>query len=115
MYAIAPHKVPDYDHNHYVDDVRIIRLAVNSLEQAREHGGVSRPTKIENNNHANSIKWPAGVDSVEVDSIPPERLQDLVRNAIEDVIDLDTWERSLEAEAKQRSAIADMVKGLKLE
>jgi len=78
IYAIAPVKVPESDRTHYANNVKIVRLAVNDLEQARAHGGISRATKVEKNTHADSIAWPADVDSVEVDSIPPDVLQDMV-------------------------------------
>ncbi len=93
--------------------VRIIRLAVNNLDQARTHGGISRPTKAEKNTHADSIDWPPDVDSVEVDSIPPEILQQMVRDAIESVVDKDVRARSAAAEEEQRAALTDNAKNFR--
>jgi hypothetical protein len=114
MYAIALGKVPDYDRGHYADNVRIIRLAVNNLAQAREYGGISRPTKREDNTHATAIDWPANEDSVEVDSIPPEQLQAMVREAIEGVFDQRVWTRSLATEQRQRGALENYARNFRM-
>jgi hypothetical protein len=105
MYAIAPRKLEGYDLEHYREQVEISRLAVNDLGQAQQFGGIPRPTKLEKNTHAESINWPSELESVEVDSIPPENLQAMVREAIEGVIDQRAWDQGLTEEAKHRAAM----------
>jgi hypothetical protein len=114
MYAMAPTVVPDYDLNHYVTSVSIKRLAVNSLGQSAQYGGISRPTKADEGKSKNTHfpAWlkmladegrPADEESVEVDSIPPEALQAMVSEAIEAAIDESLWGASLGRETRERA------------
>lgn len=107
MYAIGPHKLgKDFDPEHYIKRVQIKRLAVNNFGQAQQFGGIPRPTKLDDNTHAVDAGWPSDLESVEVDSIPPERLQATVTEAIESVVDRERWERSLDEEERLRDGLS---------
>ena len=118
IFAFARVVDSKYPVEHYRDHVRVERLAINSLEQAVSYGGVPRPTEKETgkkNNHIGSADWPTDeatgklLDSVEVDSIPPAAMQQMVREAIERHLDAVRFQACLENEAAERERLQDFV------
>jgi hypothetical protein len=99
----------------FQDKLQIKRLAINSLEQARGYGAVSRPTKKEDNSHVDSVDWPLDeatgelIESVEVHSIPPAAMQQIAEDAIREHLDVTEFEASLEDEAAARARLMDWI------
>jgi hypothetical protein len=81
-------------------DMYFERLAV-TREQVRTYSLQTRPTKLEGNPHAKHFEG----ESVEVDALPVEVLQQLVRDAIERHIDQRQLEITKAVEASERDAL----------
>jgi hypothetical protein len=82
-------------------DVTFERVAV-TPEQIRQYRLPTRPTKREGNTHAKNFRG----QSVEVDSLPPDRLQALVRGVIEQHIDQRQLRITKIAEQSERETLA---------
>jgi hypothetical protein len=82
-------------------DVTFQRVAV-TLEQIKQYRLPTRPTKREGNTHAKNFRG----QSVEVDAIPPDTLQTLVRQVIEQHIDQRQLQITKIAERSEREQLA---------
>jgi hypothetical protein len=68
----------------------------------------TRPTKRQGNTHAKHFRG----DSVELDAIPPEQLQELVRNCIEQHVDKRALEVTRAAEKSEKELLLNFAKKL---
>lgn len=53
-----------------------------------------------------------GHECVELDALPPTELRQRIKNAVEDVLDLEKWNRAIAVEGVELNSIQDFVKGL---
>jgi hypothetical protein len=81
-------------------DVTFERIAV-TLQQISDFDLPTRPTKREGNTHAKDFHG----ESVEVDALPVDELQQLVRNAIEQHIDRRQLAQTKSVEASERAIL----------
>lgn len=81
-------------------EVRFQRVAVTE-EQIRQYDLPTRPTKREGNSHAKNFFG----DSVEIDAIPADILQELARDVIERHVDQRQFEITRIAEESEREAL----------
>ena len=73
-------------------------------EQIVEYDLPTRPTKIARNTHAKD--WNEDEESVEVDALPVDILQDLVRDAIEQHIDQRQLQITKQVEESERAVLS---------
>jgi hypothetical protein len=88
-------------------DIKFERLAVTE-DQIRRWTLPSRPTKS-SDTRAKDFEG----ESVELDAIPPDRLRDLVRNAILEHLPMTEFRRLMDIEAQERQQIAAMVRRMR--
>jgi hypothetical protein len=84
-------------------DIEFHELAV-TTEQIEEWGLQTRPAK---QSDPRSKGW--GEIAVELDAIPPNRLRDLIDQAIQGHIDPQRWEASLQREVEERDRLQELV------
>lgn len=87
----------------FFEDLTFERVAV-TPEQIREWNLPTRPTK-KTDTRAKGF----GEISVELDAVEPQRLRDLVREAIERHLDPDTYDALLKEEAAEKAKLLELV------
>lgn len=97
----ARHYAPDA-HFHY-EQVALTR------EQVTNYKLPTRPTKTEKNFHARHF---SDAESVELDALEPDDLQEMLRDAIKAHIDLQAVETMSAAEESERGILSAMVSDL---
>jgi hypothetical protein len=88
-------------------EIHFQRVAV-TTEQIELWNLPTRPTKRKGNSHAKRFKG----RSIEVDAIPAERLQELVRNCIEQHVDRQALEVTRVAENSEQELLAQFISKL---
>jgi len=79
-----------------------VKRAALTLEQIRKYRLPPMPAKASDPRHERFVANTGGTDAVELDALPPDALQQAVRKAIEQEIDADAWNSSLEQEELER-------------
>jgi hypothetical protein len=79
--------------------------------QVTKYGLPTRPTKVKGNSHARKF---SDTESVELDALDPDVLQELLKDAIEAYVDQDELAVMEEAEASERTTLVELAKGFTL-
>lgn len=85
------------------EDIEVRRLALN-MDQVRRYNPPPNPVKFKDSRSGGYVKQ-FGNKSWELDALDPPVIVELIRNAIEELIDDDQWENSLAHEAQQRKEL----------
>lgn len=82
-----------------------------TMAQIRQYNPPPNPAKIQDPRAGNYIQQ-YGNTSWEVDALRPEVLNGILRDAIEQHLDMDTYQAALAREAEEKERMANMIKGL---
>lgn len=78
------------------------RIAL-TWEQVEEHGLETAPPSSKD---SRSVNWPYDA-TAQAEALPPDLLAQIVRDAIEETLDMDRYQEELDAEAEDREAIEE--------
>lgn len=84
--------------------LKVQRIALN-MDQVREYDPPPNPAKL-TDSRANGYIEQHGDESWELDALPPEVIAGLVRDSIEPIIDIDTWDEQLGAQSRGRKQLS---------
>lgn len=96
-----------------VDELEVRKIAVNA-EQVEEYKLEPNPAKLTDSRSEGFIAE-HGESSYEVDAIPPESLMEIVRQEIEDRMDLDAYEAVKDRENDQRKQLSKLLPKIETE
>lgn len=88
-------------------DVTVEKIAL-TMEQVEEHDPPPNPAKMSDSRAPGYVER-FGNESWEVDALPPDTLQDLIRSRVEDLVDPDAWEIVRAREKEMAKAFAKAV------
>lgn len=94
-----------------VEDLEVIKLALNP-DQVSRWKLPPNPVKA-SDSRTGRFKAKHGSKCYEVDAIPPKDLQKLVRRSIQDEMNMDLYEDTLQEEARLRAKLVKAVAGIK--
>lgn len=85
--------------------VEVVRLALN-MDQIEEHTPPPNPTKM-TDSRAEAYVDEFGAECWELDALEPDLIADLIRNALNERIDLKRWRRDAKTEETARKQLGD--------
>ena len=94
----------------YGQTIDVKRIALN-IDQVRHYQPPPNPTKF-SDSRAKGYVLEYGMESWELDALAPRVLDDLVSNAIEDLLDRDLYDAQLAQEEQDKAAIREAAQGL---
>jgi hypothetical protein len=86
------------------EDLEVKRVAF-TLDQMKKHRLPPVPAKTSDPRHDKFVSNTGGTDVVELDALPPDALQRVIREAIEREIDAEAWNSILELEELEREGL----------
>ena len=93
-------------------EIENLRLALN-MEQVKRYQPPPNPTKL-SDSRAPEYVAEHGVDSWELDALEPQVLDELVSSTIEQYLDTDKWDATLEQEEADKDALAEAAEKVNL-
>ena len=84
-------------------DIKVTRIAL-TLDQVKQYKLIPNPTKLADP-RSQAYVAQYGDQCWELDAIEPRELQRLVKDAIEEHVDREVWETSLDQEEKDRTSL----------
>lgn len=94
-------------------ELTVKRIAL-TLDQIREHNLPPMPAKTSDPRLAKFIADTGGTDAVELDALEPDVLQDLVKKAINQHINVETWNKRRELIEKKKEELRERLAKLKI-
>ena len=92
-------------------EVKVRKLAL-TMAQIEEYNPPPNPAKMSDSRAAKYVEK-HGAESWEVDALPPEVLQELIRSSFEEVVDQDKMDEIIEREEAEKSLLRAAVKNLR--
>jgi hypothetical protein len=80
------------------------RIAL-TMDQVEEYGPPPNFAKEKGSRFEAYVDEHGTTDSWELDALSPQTLEDLVQEPVDEVLDLDQWNKSLELEAEEREQL----------
>lgn len=93
-----------------VRDLNMVKVAL-TMEQVEEHEPPPNPAKRSDSRFEKYSEL-HGDESWEVDALPPQVLQQLIRDQLESVLDRKAWEKTIEREERDKAKLKKAVKGI---
>lgn len=97
--------------NTFGSEVKVKKIAL-TMAQVEEHNPPPNPAKMSDSRAAKYVER-HGDESWEVDALPPEVLRDLIREALESVVDQDKIDEVKEREETEKNLLRAAVKNLR--
>jgi hypothetical protein len=93
-------------------DIEIKRIAL-TIDQVKEYDLIPNPTKMADPRSPGYVAQ-FGNECWELDAIEPNELQRIVREAVEEHIDMDAWNESLDKETTEKNLLREQFKKARL-
>jgi len=93
-----------------VRDLELVKVAL-TMDQVEEHQPPPNPAKRTDSRFEKYAEL-HGDESWEVDALPPQVLQQLIRDQLENVLDRDAWDKTIEREERDKAKLKKAVKGI---
>jgi hypothetical protein len=93
---------------HAASRFNLNRIALN-MDQVREYDPPPNPAKLTDSRSTSYVNE-HGDESWELDALEPTVLTELIQNAVRELMDEDTWEKSVKAEKKDKTHLAKCAK-----
>ena len=95
----------------FYDNFEVKRLALN-MDQINEYGPPPNPAKL-SDSRAPGYVAEFGYESWELDALPPSVISELVREAVEELIDRDRWDASEQRQQDGRDKIEEIIEKIR--
>jgi len=98
------------EYSHFKLDLRVDHLAL-TMDQIDEYGPPPNPAKV-TDSRFDAYRGEFGEESWELDALEPKAMQDLVKNAIDKLIDWTLWNDVIEQENSDKDTLLEMAESM---